>query len=353
MRYGDPMREWFGPFRIQRRVGKGGLGAVYRAVDSRSGETVALKILPPGNDPHAARRLVREFAALRRVQHPNIVRALEAGKEDGVPWLSMEFIDGLGVREWLSVIREPVPLEPEPGEGAHGEEGVDLDVLFDEPDSGALLAAAGARRLLRLTSLEAALDPLEQEETNAPERLAGLCDALAQVCDGLAVFHAEGLLHRDLKPSNMLVTPARRAILVDFGLIRSLHDDRVTDPGHVVGTYRYMAPEQAKNEAVDQRSDLYSLGATLYELLAGRPPFVQQGHYQLLEAVVAQDPPEVSELNPGAPRALAQLAHGLLAKDPASRPSDAREVAMMLRAVGRKQALDSQRGPMARDFHWS
>ena len=144
MRYGDPMREWFGPFRIQRRVGKGGLGAVYRAIDSRSGETVALKILPPGNDPHAARRLVREFAALRRVQHPNIVRALEAGKEDGVPWLSMEFIDGLGLREWLSVIREPVPLEPEPGEGAHGEEGVDLDVLFDEPDSGALLAAAAA-----------------------------------------------------------------------------------------------------------------------------------------------------------------------------------------------------------------
>src|SRR5258708_11682478 len=205
------MREWFGPFRIQRRVGKGGLGAVYRAVDSRSGETVALKMLPPGNDPHAARRLAREFAALRRVQHPNIVRALEAGKEDGVPWLSMEFIDGLGVREWLSVIREPVPLEPEPGEGAHGEEGVDLDVLFDEPDSGALLAAASARRLVRLTSLDATLDPVEQEETNAPERLAELCDAVAQGCGGVTIFHAQQLLHRYLQPSNILVPPALRA----------------------------------------------------------------------------------------------------------------------------------------------
>src|SRR5258708_19141505 len=347
------MREWFGPFRIQRRVGKGGLGAVYRAVDSRSGETVALKMLPPGNDPHAARRLAREFGAFWRVQHPNIVRALEAGKEDGVPWLSMEFSGGLGVREWLSVLREAVPLEPEPGEGAHGQEGVDLDVLFAEPDSGALLAAASARRLVRLTSLEATLDPVEQEETNAPERLAGLCDALAQVCDGLAVFHAQGLLHRDLKPSNILVTPARRAILVDFGLIRGLHDDRVTDPGRVVGTYRYMAPEQAKNEAVDQRSDLYSLGATLYELLAGRPPFVQQGHYQLLEAGGAQGPPDRNELNPGAPRAPAPAPHRPLANDPASRPSEAREVAMMLRAVGRKQAPDSHEGPGAGDFHWS
>lgn len=327
------MRQWLGPFRIERRVGKGGLGAVYRAVDSRCGATVALKLLPPGNDPHAARRLSREFAALRGVRHPNIVRALEVGDDEGVPWLSMEFIDGLGVREWLSVIDEPVPLEPEPGPDAHGQEGVDLDVLFDEPDSGALLAAAGARRLLREGSLDLALEPDEQDELNAPRRLVGLCESLAQICDGLSVVHGQGLVHRDLKPSNILVTPARRAILVDFGLLKRLHDDRVTDPGHVVGTYRYMAPEQARNEAVDRRADLYSLGATLYELLAGRPPFVQRGHYQLLQAVVEQDPPPLADLNPRAPPALARLAQRLLAKDPSRRPSDAAEVARTLRGI--------------------
>jgi serine/threonine protein kinase len=327
---------WFGPFRIERQVGRGGLGAVFRAVDSRSGEAVALKLLPPGNDPLAAQRVAREFSALRQVAHPNIVRALDAGDEDGVPWLAMEFIDGLGVREWLSVINDPVPLEPEPGEGAHGSEGVDLDVLFDEPDSGAMLAAARARSFQRVTSLEAALDDGEQKEANSPDRVVALCEALAQVCDGLAVIHARGLVHRDLKPSNILVTPARRAILVDFGLLRRLSDDRVTDPGRVVGTYRYMAPEQAKNEAVDRRSDLYSLGATLYELLAGRPPFNQEEQYRLLQAVIGQQPPALSTLNPGAPQALCTLADGLLAKEPADRPGDAHEVAMMLRGVRRR-----------------
>jgi eukaryotic-like serine/threonine-protein kinase len=335
VRYGGSMR-WFGPFHIERQVGRGGLGAVFRAVDSRSGEAVALKMLPPGNDPLAAQRLAREFSALRQVAHPNIVRALDAGEENGIPWLAMEFIDGLGVREWLSVINDPVPLEPEPGEGAHGSEGVDLDVLFDEPDSGAMLAAARARSFLRVTSLEAALDEDEQKEANSPERLAALCEALAQICDGLAEIHGRGLVHRDLKPSNILVTPARRAILVDFGLLRRLSDDRVTDPGRVVGTYRYMAPEQAKNEAVDRRSDLYSLGATLYELLAGRPPFNQEQHYQLLQAVVGRKPPALHTLNPGAPQALCTLADRLLAKEPADRPGDAREVAMMLRGVGRR-----------------
>jgi eukaryotic-like serine/threonine-protein kinase len=335
VRYGVWMR-WFGPFRIERQVGRGGLGAVFRAIDSRSGEAVALKVLPPGSDPLAAQRLAREFTALRQVAHPNIVRALDAGDEEGVPWLAMEFIDGLGVREWLSVINDPVPLEPEPGEGAHGSEGVDLDVLFDEPDSGAMLAAARARSFLRVTSLEAALDFDEQREANSPERLAALCEALAQICDGLAVIHARGLVHRDLKPSNILVTPARRAILVDFGLLRRISDDRVTDPGRVVGTYRYMAPEQAKNEAVDRRSDLYSLGATLYELIAGRPPFNHVEQYQLLQAVVGREPPALHTLNPGAPQALCTLADRLLAKEPADRPGDAREVAMMLRGVARR-----------------
>jgi serine/threonine protein kinase len=327
------MRGWFGHFRIEKQVGRGGLGAVFRAVDTRTGATVALKLMPPGNDPMAATRLQREFAALRELSHPNIVRVLDVGVLDSVPWLEMEFVDGMILREWLTIAGVPQPLEPDFEENTT--EGVDLDVLFDEPDSGALLAAARARRMSFATGIEAMLTPEEQEVQNTPERLLALCESLAQICDGLAFIHQRGLVHRDLKPSNILVTPARRAILVDFGLVKDAFDDRITDHGRVVGTYRYMAPEQALDEKVDRRSDLYSLGATMYELVAGRPPFAQQNQMALLEAVVGKEPAPVRQINPRAPTTLAGLAERLLSKRPADRPSDAGEVALMLRAVAR------------------
>src|SRR5205085_2074499 len=263
------MRGSFGPFVLEKQVGRGGLGAVFRAVDTRSGTTAALKMLAPGTDPSATVRLQLEFEALRHFNHPNIVRVLDSGEVDGIPWLSMEFVDGMVLREWLKVAGGPQLLEPVPEDDAP--EGVDLDVLFEEPDSGALLAVARARRLKLETGFEAMLTPEEQAEQNNVERLWALCEALAQICDGLSFIHAKGILHRDVKPSNILVSRGRRATLVDFGLLKRMQDDAITDHGRVVGTYRYMSPEQAHGEALDRRSDIYSLGATLWELLAGRP----------------------------------------------------------------------------------
>jgi serine/threonine protein kinase len=326
------MRGWFGPFGLEKQVGRGGLGAVFRAVDSRTRETVALKMLPPGTDPAATRRLQREFDALRHLNHPNIVRVLDQGNEDGTPWLSMEFVDGMVLRDWLSVVTEPQQLEPD--EGRVVDEGVDLDVLFEEPDSGALLAAARAAKLAKVTGMEATLSPEEQVEQNNPERLHALCEALAQVCDGLSFIHGRRLLHRDVKPSNILVTPARRAILVDFGLAKGLFDDQITDHGRVVGTYRYMSPEQARGETLDLRSDLYSIGTTLYELLAGRAPFTHANQYQLLDAIVHHDPPDLLRINPRAPIALCSLSRRLLEKRPERRPESAAEVSVILRAIG-------------------
>ncbi len=327
------MRGFFGPFRIERQVGRGGLGAVYRAVDCRTGDTVALKLLPPGPDPSATRRLRREFDSLRHLDHPNIVRVLDFGDVDGIPWLSMQFVDGLALREWLAVAGRPRLLEPEPD--ADAPEGVDLDVLFEEPDSGALLAAARARRFLIETGLEAMLTAEEQVEQNNPDRLHALCEALAQVCDGLSFVHSRGLLHRDVKPGNVLVGQDRRVTLVDFGLAKSMTDAEITDHGHVVGTYRYMPPEQARGEALDRRSDLYALGVTLYELLAGRPPFPHRNQLELLEAILYQEPPEIARINPGAPAPLARLAERLLQKRAEERPQSAVEVALLLRVIGR------------------
>jgi serine/threonine protein kinase len=327
------VRGFFGPFRIERQVGRGGLGAVYRAVDCRTGDTVALKLLPPGPDPSATRRLRREFDSLRHLDHPNIVRVLDFGDVDGIPWLSMQFVDGLALREWLAVAGRPRLLEPEPD--ADAPEGVDLDVLFEEPDSGALLAAARARRFLIETGLEAMLTAEEQVEQNNPDRLHALCEALAQVCDGLSFVHSRGLLHRDVKPGNVLVGQDRRVTLVDFGLAKSMTDAEITDHGHVVGTYRYMPPEQARGEALDRRSDLYALGVTLYELLAGRPPFPHRNQLELLEAILYQEPPEIARINPGAPAPLARLAERLLQKRAEERPQSAVEVALLLRVIGR------------------
>jgi len=299
------VRGWFGPFRIERQVGRGGLGAVYRAVDCRNGVTVALKMLPHAPDPSSTRRLRREFDALKHLEHPNIVRVLDVGEMDGIPWLSMEYVDGMALREWLVVAGRPKLLEPEPD--ADAPEGVDLDALFEEPDSGALLAAARAHRFRIETGLEAMLTDEEQIEQNNPDRLHALCEALAQVCDGLSFIHTRGLLHRDVKPGNILVRQDRRATLVDFGLAKRMTDAEITDHGHVVGTYRYMSPEQARGEPLDRRSDLYSL----------------------------QEPPEIGRINPGAPAALARLAERLLQKNSEERPQNAAEVALLLRVIGR------------------
>jgi serine/threonine protein kinase len=185
------------------------------------------------------------------------------------------------------------------------------------------------------TGLEAMLTDEEQVEQNNPDRLHALCEALAQVCDGLSFIHSRGLLHRDVKPGNILVRQDRRATLVDFGLAKRMTDAEITDHGHVVGTYRYMSPEQARGETLDRRSDLYALGVTLYELLAGRPPFTHRNQLELLEAIIYQEPPEIARINPGAPAPLVRLAERLLQKRPEDRPQNAAEVALLLRVIGR------------------
>ena len=161
-------------------------------------------------------------------------------------------------------------------------------MLFEEPDSSALLAAARARKLMLTTGLEAMLSPEEQIEQNNPERLHALCEALAQVADGLSFVHARSLLHRDVKPSNILVTAGRpghpgglRARQGFSSTIRSPTTARV------VGTYRYMSPEQARGERLDSRSDTnpYAVGvSTSTRLLAGRAPFAQPNQYELLKS---------------------------------------------------------------------
>ncbi|MGI5862241.1 MAG: serine/threonine-protein kinase [Myxococcales bacterium] len=365
-----------GQYRLISLLGSGGIGSVYRAFDARTGDEVALKLLSsgPALDPVAARRMAREFEALQDLSHENVVRVFDAGVWRGYPYLVMELIEGLNLREYLSIdaygmpamhsaLRRNVamPSDDDSSDSLEAPRGsFDLERLAEEPDSDPYFAAEhvsghGPEALRRLAdvidepmteegdSFDDGLAPVRPSvraasglitapppnlaDLNRPERIALLKDALLQICDALAYIHARGLVHRDLKPSNIMVDEDRRAKLMDFGLAKFLAEDSVvTATGRIVGTYRYMAPEQLLGETIDGRTDLYSLGVMLYELLAGRPPFDGRGPVEMCRKVLEQEALPLLQANPGADEQLARIAHRLINKDASERYQTAEEV---------------------------
>ncbi len=353
---------------MQSVIGRGGIGTVYRARHRVTGKEVAVKLLgpPPACDPTTARRLAREFEALRDLDHPNVVRVFEAGVYEGYSYLAMELVEGLDLRSYLSPALDDAPYLTRPAVST-SPRGFDLEAWSDEPETGSILPGteerpAGAEAIRAFAALmeepetdppgprtpsRAAPDdvhagpsladarptpPALLERLNGRGRMTRLRDALVQVCDGLAYIHGRGLVHRDLKPSNIMVDDARRVRLMDFGLVKLASDAaHLTQHGKVVGTYRYMAPEQARGETVDHRADLYSLGVILYELLCGRPPFMARRPAELLDEIVRRPPPPAQGANPGADPGLARLAEQLLAKEPRDRVQSAGEVAAAVR----------------------
>lgn len=327
-----------GRYRLDGVVGRGGLGVVYRALDTRSGRAVALKLMSrPIEDEMAARRLNREFRALSMLHHKNIVRVFDAGRtEDDVPFLAMELVEGLPLRGYLDV-----STDGSFGRAALSEISLDHTLSVSHPSADPLAwlrhdvepdsLAPKARRCGQ--AFVAPLTARELERLNDPVRVARLRDVLAQLCDGLAFIHDRALVHRDVKPSNVLVSDDGCAKLVDFGLVKLTTGADDTGTGRVVGTYRYMSPEQARGAAVDGRSDLYALGGVLYEMIAGRPAFAQPGAAQLLEAIVSSPPPSPRTYNPRVDPTLAAIATRLLSKRPEDRFQSARDVACRLRAA--------------------
>ena len=248
-----------GRYRLERRLGHGGMASVYAARDTGLDRAVAVKLLAENltGDEELRKRFLREARLAARLSHPNVVNVFDAGEDYGRPYIVMELVDGETLAE-----RGRVP-----------------------PDEARRLAAQAAR--------------------------------------GLAHAHEAGLIHRDVKPGNLLLRRDGTIKIADFGIARAAEATALTQAGTVLGTAAYLAPEQALGEEVTPAADVYSLGAVLYELMTGRPPFEFDSLADLAEKQRAMAITPVRELAPEAPRDLEDLVMRCLARNPAYRPSAA------------------------------
>jgi hypothetical protein len=327
-----------GDFEVVRELGRGGMGVVYEAVQTSLGRRVALKVLGPGLGltPRAVDRFRREATTTAKLHHTNIVPVYATGEEGGVHFYAMELIDGPSLD---AVIRQ------ERGDSAP-------DV---EAGTSTNLAATGPYSPAPSTP-----PPAGPVRDSRPDPSAGRFDRaaalIADVAEALHHAHQQGVTHRDVKPSNLLLAPDGRLSVTDFGLARMLEQPGMTVTGEFVGTPAYMSPEQvtAGRVPVDHRTDIYSLGATLYELLTLRPPHQADGRDKLLAMVVQKEPAPPRSVEPKIPRDLETICLKCLEKDPDRRYQTAKELADDLRRYLNRFAILARRaGPLARAKKWA
>jgi hypothetical protein len=280
-----------GHYEILEEIGAGGMGVVYRARDIRLDRPVAFKVLPADltRDAERRARFLQEARSACAVNHPAIAQIHDADEIDGVAFIAMELVEGRTVRE-LVAARE-------------------LDLL-------------------------------------------GAVEIGVQVAEGLAKAHAARIVHRDIKSDNIMVTPDGHAKILDFGLAKPFGDAAAggddsdpeatirrtltTMPGMVVGTLAYMSPEQARSRPLDQRSDLFSLGVVLYEMVAGELPFHGESPLDTLHAIAFEETRPVTTLRANVPSSLQRVIHRCLRKQPQDRYASAEALARDLRSVGRE-----------------
>jgi serine/threonine-protein kinase len=253
-----------GPYRLEELLGEGGMGLVFRAVRESDGEVVALKVMRFEliEDPVFGRRFEQEARAASEVSEPHLVPVLEAGQAEGRRYLASKYIPG--------------------------------GTLEDKLDEG----------------------PLDLGDTARYAQDVGA---------GLTALHEAGIVHRDLKPSNIIIDPQGTAMLTDFGLAKGRAYTVLTKPGQVMGTLDYLAPELIKGEPASPATDIYALGCTIYECVAGQPPFADKEGIQVGLAHVAEPPPDLSEFRDDLPPGFADAVLSALAKDPQQRPQTAVE----------------------------
>jgi serine/threonine protein kinase len=274
-----------GRYKVLDELGRGGMGVVYKAKDMRLDRTVALKFLPPEltGDEEARRRFIQEAKAAAALEHPNICTVYEVDEADGRNFISMSYIEGQSLKDKLK-------------EG-----------------------------------------PMDVDEAE---------DIVLQVAEGLKEAHEKGIVHRDIKPANIMLTEKGQAKITDFGLAKLSWGTDLTKPATIIGTVAYMSPEQARGEEVDHRTDIWSLGAMLYEMLSGERPFQKSQEQALIYAILNDKPTPLFLLRSDIPTHIEHVIEKALAKKAGERCqnigeliSDLRESPLMTFAKAEKSIV--------------
>jgi serine/threonine protein kinase/WD40 repeat protein len=376
---GIPRR--IGEHRILRKIGAGGMGVVYEAVQESLGRHVALKVLPynPLAGPVLLERFRREAKAAARLHHTNIVPVFGVGEQDGVHYFAMQFIHGQSLDQVLCEVKRfrdrriSLPDGQTAGEDSHeslaasvaqgllkGEFALDPARDMD-PDVVSTQLAAGSGQALMATLVRPERqwpsDPTTDSDLGCgshPEirYFRSVARLAIQVADALDYAHRHGVLHRDIKPSNLLLDSGGTVWVTDFGLAKADDAGDLTSPGDVVGTLRYMAPERLEGLA-DARSDVYGLGATLYELLTLRPTVDDPNRVRLIERVRRDNPVPPRKLDPRIPRDLETITLKAITKEPDKRYATAGELAEDLRRFLADRPIRARRTPFyERAWRW-
>jgi serine/threonine protein kinase/WD40 repeat protein/tetratricopeptide (TPR) repeat protein len=302
-----------GDFRILREVGRGGMGVVYEAEQVSLNRRVALKVLPLAAtmDPRQLERFRHEARAAALLHHPHVVPVHGVGCERGVHYYAMQLIEGCSLAAVIDVLRGADPAGNEPADvptGAYAPGG----------------EAVSTRPLAALSTV-----PLRRGRAH----FRRVADLVAQAADALEYAHGMGVVHRDVKPANLLLDTGGNVWVTDFGLARLGEGPGLTVSGDLLGTLRYMSPEQAlaKHGLVDHRTDVYSLGATLYELLTFRPAVDGVSKHEILHRLAFEEPVAPRKLDRSVPAELETVTLKALAKSPAERYATAQELADDLR----------------------
>ena len=282
-------------YRILHRIGSGGMGEVYMAKDTELDRVVALKILRSdvASNPDRLNRFVQEAKAASSLDHPNVAHIYEIGESEGVSFISMQYVEGKTVESMVQV------------------------------------------------------QPLSTKE---------IITIAIQVADALEQAHSKGIIHRDIKPSNIMITPRGQAKVLDFGLAKVSQSSHQTDmsnivtqietiPGMIVGTIQYMSPEQALGKEVDHRSDIFSLGTTLYQMAASRLPFTGETPTETLNLVINSSPESIARFNSKIPYELERIIRKCLEKEPARRYQSVRDLLVDLKQL-RRDSTSGDRIPI-------
>jgi eukaryotic-like serine/threonine-protein kinase len=298
-------------YQVRRVLGAGGMGVVYEVYDRRRKTTVALKTLRR-LDAASIYRFKREFRAVARASHPNLVKLYELVAEDEQCFFTMELVDGVDLLRWVGHTTWPG------AETASGPPSLD-DVALPTPEVLERSDAPADATAPRARALPARVRPAATTAGLDEGRLRG---AMRQLAQGVMALHQMGCLHRDIKPSNVLVAPDGRVVLLDLGLVTSTHPSEASVERYVAGTAAYMSPEQASAKPLTEASDWYSVGVVLYEALTGARPF--RGVFEhVLREKIAREPAPPSSVAEGVPEDLEELCVELLRIEPSERPKGA------------------------------